>query len=406
MNNLLSQLFPGIGTFFAQPGTIAAARIFLILFGLFLAYLGFKRTLEPLIMVPMGFGMVAVNCGMMFLSSGVIGNMMVDPLVSDPAELMNIMQIDFLQPIYSLTFSNGLIACLVFMGIGARSEISYMLAKPWSSIFIAILAEMGTFATLIVGVKLFGLEPRVAAAIGTIGGADGPMVLFTSLMLAPELFVPISIIAYLYLSLTYGGYPYLIRLFIPKEYRGIDMYVDVPEVSQKSKFLFILINCGVLCLLLPVASPLILSFFIGMAVKEADIDKYTELLEGTLSYFATFFLGLMLGVLCEASTLLNPTVLVILILGILALLISAIGGLLGGWIVYFVHKKKGEDFNPVIGIAGVSCVPTTAKLAQHAAQDENPFAVILPVAMGANISGVIVSAIAAGVYVATIGFIK
>ena len=406
MNNLLSQLFPGIGTFFAQPGTIAAARIFLILFGLFLAYLGFKRTLEPLIMVPMGFGMVAVNCGMMFLSSGVIGNMMVDPLVSDPAELMNIMQIDFLQPIYSLTFSNGLIACLVFMGIGARSEISYMLAKPWSSIFIAILAEMGTFATLIVGVKLFGLEPRVAAAIGTIGGADGPMVLFTSLMLAPELFVPISIIAYLYLSLTYGGYPYLIRLFIPKEYRGIDMYVDVPEVSQKSKFLFILINCGVLCLLLPVASPLILSFFIGMAVKEADIDKYTELLEGTLSYFATFFLGLMLGVLCEASTLLNPTVLVILILGILALLISAIGGLLGGWIVYYVHKKKGEDFNPVIGIAGVSCVPTTAKLAQHAAQDENPFAVILPVAMGANISGVIVSAIAAGVYVATIGFIK
>ena len=406
MNNLLSQLFPGIGTFFAQPGTIAAARIFLILFGLFLAYLGFKRTLEPLIMVPMGFGMVAVNCGMMFLSSGVIGHMMVDPLVSDPAELMNIMQIDFLQPIYSLTFSNGLIACLVFMGIGARSEISYMLAKPWSSIFIAILAEMGTFATLIVGVKLFGLEPRVAAAIGTIGGADGPMVLFTSLMLAPELFVPISIIAYLYLSLTYGGYPYLIRLFIPKEYRGIDMYVDVPEVSQKSKFLFILINCGVLCLLLPVASPLILSFFIGMAVKEADIDKYTELLEGTLSYFATFFLGLMLGVLCEASTLLNPTVLVILILGILALLISAIGGLLGGWIVYFVHKKKGEDFNPVIGIAGVSCVPTTAKLAQHAAQDENPFAVILPVAMGANISGVIVSAIAAGVYVATIGFIK
>ncbi len=406
MNNLLSQLFPGIGTFFAQPGTIAAARIFLILFGLFLAYLGFKRTLEPLIMVPMGFGMVAVNCGMMFLSSGVIGNMMVDPLVSDPAELINIMQIDFLQPIYSLTFSNGLIACLVFMGIGARSEISYMLAKPWSSIFIAILAEMGTFATLIVGVKLFGLEPRVAAAIGTIGGADGPMVLFTSLMLAPELFVPISIIAYLYLSLTYGGYPYLIRLFIPKEYRGIDMYVDVPEVSQKSKFLFILINCGVLCLLLPVASPLILSFFIGMAVKEADIDKYTELLEGTLSYFATFFLGLMLGVLCEASTLLNPTVLVILILGILALLISAIGGLLGGWIVYLVHKKKGEDFNPVIGIAGVSCVPTTAKLAQHAAQDENPFAVILPVAMGANISGVIVSAIAAGVYVATIGFIK
>lgn len=394
-----------MGTFFAQDPSIAIARFALIIFGVILAYLGFKGTLEPLIMIPMGFGMMAVNCGMLFLSSGAIGNMMVDPLVSDAVSLIDIMQIDFLQPIYSLTFSNGLIACLVFMGIGARSEISYMLAKPWSSTIIAILAEMGTFATLIIGVKCFGLAPQVAAAIGTIGGADGPMVLFASLMMAPELFVPISIIAYLYLSLTYGGYPYIIKLLVPKKYRGIDMFVDVPEVSQKSKFLFILINCGILCLLLPVASPLILSFFVGMAVKEANVPRYIELLENTVSYFATFFLGLMLGVLCEASTLLNPTVLVILILGILALAISAVGGLAGGWLVYLVHKKKGEDFNPVIGIAGVSCVPTTAKLAQHAATEENPFAIILPVAMGANISGVIVSAIAAGVYVATIGFV-
>jgi len=403
--NMFFQIFPGIGTLFAVEPKICIARIFLILFGIFLAYLGFKRTLEPLIMVPMGFGMVAVNCGVLFLAAGQIGNIIIDPLVSNPTELVDIMQVNFLQPIYNLTFSNGLIACLVFMGIGARSEISYMLAKPWSSVFIAILAEMGTFATLFIGVKFFGLAPQAAAAIGTIGGADGPMVLFTSLMLAPELFVPISIIAYLYLSLTYGGYPYLIKLFVPKEYRGIDMYVDMPEVSQKSKFIFIILCCTVLCLLLPVAAPLILSFFIGMGVKEAGVNKYTELLEDGMSYFATFFLGLILGVLCEASTLLNPTVLIILVLGILALLISAIGGLIGGWIMYLVHKKKGEDFNPVIGISGVSCVPTTAKLAQHAAQEENPFAIILPVAMGANISGVIVSAIAAGVLVATIGFV-
>ena len=142
-----------------------------------------------------------------------------------------------------------------------------------------------------------------------------------------------------------------------------------------------------------------------MAVKEADIGKYTDLLEGTVSYLATFFLGLLLGTLCEASTILNPTVLTILILGIIALAVSAIGGLAGGWLVYLFHKKKGEDFNPVIGIAGVSCVPTTAKLAQHAAQDENPFAVILPVAMGANISGVITSAIVAGIFVATSGLL-
>ena len=372
------QLFPGIGTFFAVEPVIAVARIVLIVFGFVLACLGFKRTLEPLIMVPMGIGMMAVNCGMMFLTSGTVGNLLLDPLVSDASAIVDAMQVNFLQPIYNLTFSNGLIACLVFMGIGARSEISFLLAKPWSSMIIAIFAEMGTFAALAAGVLAFGLTPEQSAAMATIGGADGPMVLFSSLMMAPELFVPISIIAYLYLSLTYGGYPYIIKLMVPKKYRGIDMYVEVPEVSQKSKFLFIIITCTVLCLLLPVAAPLLLSFFI---------------------------LGLILGVLCEASTILNPTVIIILVIGILALAISAVGGLLGGWLMYLVHKAKREDFNPTIGIAGVSCVPTTAKLAQHAAQDENPFAVILPVAMGANISGVITSAIAAGIFVTTIGMV-
>lgn len=399
------QLFPGIGTFFTMEPQIAAARLVLIGIGLALAWLGFKRTLEPLIMIPMGIGMMVVNCGMLFLSSGGTGNLLLDPLVSDPAAVMDAMQVNFLQPIYNLTFSNGLIACLVFMGIGARSEISFLLAKPWSSMIVAIFAEMGTFAALILGVMAFGPTPEQAAAMATIGGADGPMVLFSSLMMAPELFVPISIIAYLYLSLTYGGYPYIIKALVPKKYRGIDMYVDVPEVSQGSKFLFIVITCAVLCLLLPVAAPLILSFFIGMAVKEAKIGKYTELLEEGLSYFGTFFLGLILGVLCEASTILDSRVIVILIIGILALAVSAVGGLLGGWIVYLVHKARKEDFNPVIGIAGVSCVPTTAKLAQHAAQDENPFAMILPVAMGANISGVITSAIAAGIFVTTIGMV-
>ena len=403
--DLLIQLFPGISTFFAVEPVIAVARVVLIILGFILAYFGFKGTLEPLIMVPMGIAMMAVNAGMLFLANGVVGNMFVDPLVSDAGELVDIMQINFLQPIYNLTFSNGLIACLVFMGIGARSEISYLLAKPWSSMVIAILAELGTFVTLVIGVLGFGLAPEAAAAIGTIGGADGPMVLFTALMLAPELFVPISIIAYLYLSLTYGGYPFIIKAMVPKKYRGIDMCVEVPDVSQKSKFIFIVVTNFALCLLLPVASPLIFYFFIGMAVKEAKINRYTELLEEGLSYFATFFLGVVLGVLCEASTILNPTVLVILVLGILALAISAVGGLAGGWLMYWYHKRKGEDFNPVIGIAGVSCVPSTAKLAQHAAMEENPFAMIIPVAMGANIFGVITSAIAAGIFVSTIHMI-
>lgn len=397
--DVLGKLFPGVGTFFAMEPELAFARIALIVLGFVLAYMGFKRKLEPLIMVPMGLGMLCVNAGILFLSDGSVGNMFLDPLVSDPVSLINIMQVNFLQPVYNLLFSNGLIACLVFMGIGARSEISFLLARPWTSMTIALFAELGTFAALAVGILVFHLSPGAAAAVATIGGADGPMVLFTSLVLSKDLFVPISIIAYLYLSLTYAGYPYLIRLLVPKKYRGIDVEEYPPEVPQRTKFIFIVTACGVLCLLLPMAAPLILSFFLGLAVKEAEIDPYVEILENGLTYMSTMFLGLLLGTLCEAGTILNPQVVVILVLGVIALTVSGVGGLLGGWIFYKINRGQ---FNPVIGIAGVSCVPTTAKLAQKAAMEENPFAVILPVAMGANICGVITSAVAAGVFVTTI----
>ncbi len=401
MLDTVIQLFPGVGSLFVQDSTIAVARVCLIIFGFLIAYFGFTRTLEPLIMVPMGIGMIAINAGVLFLANGGIGTIFLDPLVEKPDQLVNIMQVNWLQPIYNFTFSNGLIACMVFFGIGVMSEIGFILARPWSSMVVAIFAEMGTFVTLVLGYK-WGLPAGEAAAVASIGGADGPMVLFSSLMMAPKLFVPISIIAYLYLSLTYAGYPYLIKLLVPKKYRGIDVEVYPPEVSQKAKFIFTIVICTLLCFLLPVAAPLIMSFFLGVAIKEAGIVPYQELLEGTVLYASTLFLGLLLGVLCEASTILNPKVGILIVLGMIALLVSGIGGLLGGWVIYWFTK----NYNPVIGIAGVSCVPTTAKLAQYAAEEENPFAVILPLAMGANICGVIVSAIAVGVFVSTIGLVK
>jgi Na+-transporting malonate decarboxylase carboxybiotin decarboxylase subunit len=397
----LIHLFPGIGSFFIDDPLVAFSRIVLIVFGMVLAYYGFKRTLEPLIMVPMGLGMIAINSGVLFLDGGATGNIILNPLVSDPGSLINVMQVNFLQPIYNFTFSNGLVACLVFMGIGVMSDISFLLMRPWACIIIAIFAEMGTFATLVIGLKL-GLPPGEAAAVATIGGADGPMVLFTSLMLARDLFVPISIIAYLYLSLTYVGYPYLVKLLIPAKYRGIETDFDMGHIPKRKKFISILVINTVLCLLLPVAAPLIMSFFIGMAVKEAEIEPLHALLENTVLYGGTFFLGLLLGVLCDARTILNPKVGILVVLGIVALTISAFGAILGGWLIYHVTKKK---FNPVIGIAGVSCMPTTAKIAQKIAMEENPYCMILPLAMGASLSGLIVSAIAAGVFISTIGML-
>lgn len=397
----LIHLFPGIGSFFVDEPLVAVSRVVLIVFGMVLAYYGFKRTLEPLIMVPMGLGMIAVNCGVLFLDGGATGNIILNPLASDPDTLINLLQVNFLQPVYNFTFSNGLVACLVFMGIGAMSDISFLLMRPWACIIVAIFAEMGTFATLVIGLKL-GLQPGEAAAVATIGGADGPMVLFTSLMLAKDLFVPISIIAYLYLSLTYVGYPYLVKLLIPARYRGIETDFEMGFVSKRKKFISILVINTVLCLLLPVAAPLIMSFFIGMAIKEAEIEPLHALLESTILYGGTFFLGLLLGVLCDAKTILNPKVGILVVLGIVALTISALGAILGGWIMYLVTKR---NFNPVIGISGVSCMPTTAKIAQKIAMEENPYCMIMPLAMGSSLSGLIVSAIAAGVFISTIGML-
>ena len=392
-------VFQGIGTLVASDPLISFARIALIALGIALIYLGAKGTLEPLIMIPMGMGMASVNAGVLFLSAKQMGTIFIDPIASGPEKLLDVLQIDFLQPIYTFTFSNGLIACLVFMGIGAISDIGYMLIAPMRCMFIAIMAELGTLLTFPIAVAM-GLTYKEAAAIAMVGGADGPMVLYTSLILARDLFVPITIVAYLYLSLTYAGYPYLVRLLIPKHLRGIKMDLKTaPNVSPGQKITFAVVTCTLLCLLFPVAAPLFLSFFLGVVVRESGVKQYVEFLSGTVLYGSTFFLGLMLGVLFEANTILNPKVLLLLFLGLTALLLSGIGGIIGGYIVYWT---SGRTFNPVIGIAGVSCVPTTAKVAQKEAHDANKFAMILPWAMGACVSGVITSAIIAGLYVSVL----
>jgi Na+-transporting methylmalonyl-CoA/oxaloacetate decarboxylase beta subunit len=391
------ELFQGIGTMFVQTPGIVIARIVLIFLGFALVYLGKSGTLEPLIMVPMGMGMSAVNAGVLFLENNQVGNLIIDPLLTTTDDLMKYMQINFLQPIYTLTFSNGLIACLVFMGIGILCDLTYVLAHPFISMTIALFAELGTVATYPIA-RLMGLDPGASAAVSIIGGADGPMVLFASLKLAPQYFVPISIVAYLYLSLTYGGYPYLVKLLIPKELRAKEIHDPEPKksISSEEKLAFAVIANALLCLLFPVAAPLFLSFFLGIVIRETKISRYISLVGDGFLYFATFFLGLLLGVLCDASTLLDPVVLKLLVLGMLSLLLSGIGGILGGYVVYWIRRG---NFNPTVGIAGVSCVPSTAKVAQKEAHKVNARAFILEYALGANICGVITTAILTAIYV-------
>jgi sodium ion-translocating decarboxylase beta subunit len=397
--SIIEKLFPGIVTLFTGDLTISLGRIGLMGLGVLLVYLGKKGILEPLLMIPMGIGMAAVNAGVLVIG-GKNTNLFLDPMISDPDALINILQIDFLQPIYTLTFSNGLIACFVFMGIGVLLDVGFLLARPFLSMFLAVCAELGTFLTIPIAMSM-GLDINDAASIAMVGGADGPMVLFTSLKLSPKLFVAITVVAYLYLGLTYGGYPWLIKLLVPKRLRAIKMppKKNIRQISSSEKLYFAVIACIVLCLLFPVAAPLFLSLFVGVAVREAGLKHIVDFIAGPLLYGSTFLLGLLLGVLCDASLILDPQILLLLVLGIVSLLLSGIGGLMGGYIMYFV---TGGKFNPVIGIAGVSCVPTTAKVAQKSVTEANPQSIILPEAIGANISGVITTAIIAGLYITLI----
>ena len=302
----LNNIFQGISTLLQSDPAIMYARIGLILLGILLVYLGRRGVLEPLVMIPMGLGMAAVNAGVLIFPGGTPGNLFLDPMVTDTDALMNILQIDFLQPVYTFTFSNGLIACLIFMGIGTMLDINFLLAKPLQSMFLALCAELGTFAVVM---------------------------------------------------------------------------------------------CVILCLLFPVAAPLFFSLFIGIVIKESGLRHVNDFISGPMLYGSTFFLGILLGILCDAHTLLDPAVLKLLVLGILALLISGIGGILGGYAVYFF--KRG-NFNPVIGIAAVSCVPTTAKVAQKIVSHDNPSSFVLADALGANVTGVITSAVIAAIYVTVI----
>ncbi|MDF9827141.1 sodium ion-translocating decarboxylase beta subunit [Ereboglobus sp. PH5-10] len=543
-------IFQGITTLFDSPSHIMIGRIGLILIGGVLVYLGKKGTLEPLLMIPMGLGMVAVNAGVLFMPSQMAetvtrgslesnvaeyisittnveaaytedgkvivtgpeaaaaahnlaflsrpdkksaangvdvtysingklfttgksagtaiesspiganrqglepsapigqqprervelaftganggeafkqletmqagrvqyladmdkaqsgempGNLMIAPLVQQPKELMDMQQITALQPIYTFAFGNSLIACLVFMGIGVLLDVGFLLARPFLSMFIALACEFGTIITFPIA-KALGFSFGEAASIALVGCADGPMVLFASLNLAKHMFVPITVVAYLYLGLAYGGYPYLIRLLVPAKLRGIKLpQRPVVKITAGEKLAFAVAGCGVLCLLFPSAAPLFLSLFLGVAVREAGLKVFTVMIENVFLYGATMFLGLLLGVLCEASTILNPKVVMLLVLGILALLLSGVGGICGGYILYIVSGRK---INPVIGISGVSCVPTTAKVAQKEVSKVNPNSIILPEALGANISGVITSAIITGIYVTLIPILE
>ncbi len=403
MQGLLKEfisIFPGIESFILMEPKMAIARVVLILLGMFLCYLGYKHILDPLLMIPMGVGISMVNAGILIMPhTGEFGTMFLNALVETPAQHIDAFQIYFLQPIYALTFSNGLIACIVFIGIGSITELDFFIANPKMSLLLAIPAELGSILTFPIAL-MFGLTAAEAAAVSIIGGADGPMVLFASLQLARHLFVPIAIVAYIYLSIIYAGYPFMIKLLIPRRLRGVPMTdFKVTQVSSGEKIAFSIVTGSILCLLFPVASPLFASFFLGVIIRESKITRFIKFTDDVCLSGATLFLGFTLGCLLSADIMVEPILFKLIVLGFIALFLSGLGGIAGGLIAY---KVSGGRINPLLGIAGVSCIPTTAKVVHKCAQEVNPQAFIMPYAMGPSIAGVITSAIIAACYITMI----
>jgi carboxybiotin decarboxylase len=393
-------IFPGIESFLLMEPQMAVARILLILTGMFLCYLGYKHILDPLLMIPMGVGIAMVNAGILIMPhTGDFGTMFLNALVETPQQHIDAFQIYFLQPIYALTFSNGLIACIVFIGIGSITELDFFIANPKMSLLLAIPAELGTILTFPIALT-FGFTASEAAAVSIIGGADGPMVLFASLQLAKHLFVPITIVAYIYLSIIYAGYPFMIKLMVPRHMRGVPMNeLTVTKVSSGEKIAFSVVTGSILCMLFPVASPLFVSFFLGVIIRESKITRFIKIADDVFLSGATLFLGFTLGCLLSADIVVDPKMFKLIVLGFIALFLSGVGGVIGGLIAY---KVSGGKINPLLGIAGVSCIPTTAKVVHKCANEVNPQAFIMPHAMGPSIAGVITSAIIAACYITMI----
>ncbi len=481
ITDIVRRLFEGITTLVDSPSVLCWTGIGLIILGGVLVFLGKRGVLEPLLMIPMGLGMIVANAGNLyldpttaveserasearwinsenrsdvryftvvgdadfaeksvqsdkyirvekksdlvgFLKKGKLsiidgatqnelrgnvvlqGDLNVEPLVQGETNLVALMQKDWIQPIYNYAFSNNLIACFIFMGIGVLLDVGFLMARPFQSMFVAFCAELGTIVTFPVAIAC-GLDYGEAASIAMVGGADGPMVLFTSLKLAKDLFVPVTVVAYLYLGITYGAYPFLIRFLVPESLRKVrNKPTKKPiKVTANEKIAFTVVTCTVLCLLFPVGAPLFCSLFVGIAVREAGIQSFIRLIDQVFLYGGTFFLGLILGLLCSARTLLDEKVLILLVLGIFALTVSAVGGIIGGYIMYML---TGRRFNPVCGIAGISCVPTCAKIAQKEISRVAPDIIVLPDVLGINISGVITTAIFTGVYIALVPMIS
>ena len=380
----------GFGAFFAPGGWKFAAMIAL---ACFLLYLAIKKQFEPLLLLPIAFGMLLTNLpgADMFHSDLFAGGHVHWDIFVDKAGL-----IDYLY----LGVKLGIYPCLIFVGVGAMTDFGPLIANP-KSFLLGAAAQLGIFATFL-GAKALGFEPNECGSIGIIGGADGPTSIFLTARLAPDLLGPIAIAAYSYMALVPVIQPPIMKALTTKSERMIKM-TQLRQVSKTEKILFPVIIAVIISLLLPSAAPLVGCLMLGNLMKECGVvDRLSKTVQNELMNIVVIFLGISVGATATADSFLNFRTIGILVLGILAFSCGTAGGLL---LAKFMNLflPEGKKINPLIGSAGVSAVPMAARVSQTVGQKENPSNFLLMHAMGPNVAGVVGSAVAAGILLAFLG---
>ena len=386
-----------ISNFLKQTGfsMISWKQVVMLIIACFLLYLAIVKQFEPLLLLPIAFGMLLTNLAgaemfheELFAEGHVHWNLFAASNHVTPG----------LIDILYLGVKLGVYPCLIFIGVGAMTDFGPLIANP-KSLLLGAAAQIGIFATYL-GARALGFTPAEAGSIGIIGGADGPTAIFVTTKLAPHLLGPIAVAAYSYMALVPVIQPPIMKLLTSKEERRIEMKA-LREVSKTEKIIFPIVVTIFVALLVPSAGALVGALMLGNLLKECGVcERLSKTVQNELMNIVTVFLGVSVGATATADTFLSLQTIKIIVMGVVAFGVATACGLL---LAKFMNLFLKNKINPLIGSAGVSAVPMAARVSQVVGQKDNPSNFLLMHAMGPNVAGVIGSAIAAGAIIAMIG---
>lgn len=375
-------------------------RVLMFVIGGVFIYLGIAKKWEPLLLVPIGFGIILVNIP---LGYNVMGFQLPDGTLLDylPPEWMQLIEqggkpVGFLSHIFQYGFGWDLIPLFIFIGLGALTDFSPLIARP-VYFLLGAAAQFGVYAAFLIAIAA-GFNIPEACSIGIIGGADGPTTIFLTRRLAPWLLGATAVAAYTYMSMVPLIQPPVIRAMTTKAERKIYMAPTLREVSKTEKIIFPIMVTVVVGLLVPEALPIISAFMLGNLLSVSGVtDRLSATMGGAFIDIVTVFLGVCIGAYLSSTAFLLPQPLLVFGLGVLAFAFATMGGVLFAKLMNLFLRPK---INPMIGAAGVSAVPMSARVVQTMGQKANPRNFLLMHAMGPNAAGVIGTAAAAGMFLA------